>query len=223
MATSATTLGIPGFGGEILAPGDDRYDDARAVFNAMIDRRPAIIAVCASTADVVAAVNFAASRACPLSVYGGGHGVTGAAVVDGGLFIDLRGMKGIAVDPGGADGRTPRPGSLGRVRRRDPGARPRRHRWSRSRHRHRRPRARERQRLARAQARLHVRQPARGRGRHRRRARGARVGRREPRAVLGAAGWWRQLRHRHRVRPAAAPGRTDRVRRAARVPGADGR
>ncbi len=63
MGTSTTTLGIPGFGGELLAPGDDRYDEARAVFNGMIDRRPAMIAVCGSVSDVVAAVNHAGPRA----------------------------------------------------------------------------------------------------------------------------------------------------------------
>jgi FAD/FMN-containing dehydrogenase len=98
MATHATALAIPDFGGEVLAPGDDRYDEARAVFNAMIDRRPALIAVCGTTADVVAAVNHARNQGLPVSVYGGGHGVTGAAVVDDGLCIDLRGLKAMSVD-----------------------------------------------------------------------------------------------------------------------------
>jgi FAD/FMN-containing dehydrogenase len=105
MATSATSLGIPGFGGEVIAHGDAGYDEARAVFNGMIDRRPALIAVCQSTDDVVAAVNHARDRGLPLSVYGGGHGVTGAAVVDDGLVIDMRSMKAIEVDP---DARTVR-------------------------------------------------------------------------------------------------------------------
>ncbi len=105
MGTSATDLGIPGFGGEQLRPGDGRYDEARAVFNGMIDRRPALIAVCGSTDDVVAAVKFARAQALPISVYGGGHSVTGAAVIDDGLMIDMRGMKAIAVDP---DARTVR-------------------------------------------------------------------------------------------------------------------
>jgi FAD/FMN-containing dehydrogenase len=99
MATSTTSLGIPGFGGDLLAPGDGGYDEARAVFNGMIDRRPAMIAVCGSSDDVVAAVNFARAEGLPISVYGGGHGVTGAAVVDGGLVVDMRGMKGIQIDP----------------------------------------------------------------------------------------------------------------------------
>src|SRR5205807_4755724 len=98
MATSTTALGIPGFGGGVLTPGAAGYDEAREVFNAMIDRRPAVIAVCTSTDDVVAAVKFARAEGLQISVYGGGHGVTGAAVVDQGLVVDMRGMKDIAVD-----------------------------------------------------------------------------------------------------------------------------
>ncbi len=99
MATSTTSLGIPGFGGDVLTPGDGGYDAARAVFNAMIDHRPAIIAVCGTADDVVAVVNFAREQGLPISVYGGGHGVTGAAVVHEGVVVDMRGMKGIQVDP----------------------------------------------------------------------------------------------------------------------------
>jgi FAD/FMN-containing dehydrogenase len=105
MASSATTIGIPGFDGDVLVPGDAGYGDARTVFNAMIDRRPAVIAVCASTNDVVAAVTHAREQGLAISIYGGGHSVTGASVVDGGLVIDMRGMKGMAVD---ADARTAR-------------------------------------------------------------------------------------------------------------------
>ena len=99
MATTTSVSGIPGFQGQLHAPGDAGYDAARAVFNAMIDRRPTVVAVCGSTADVVAAVNFARDENLPLSVYGGGHAVTGAAVCDDGVCLDLRGMKGIEVDP----------------------------------------------------------------------------------------------------------------------------
>ena len=99
MATTTSVSGIPGFQGQLHAPGDAGYDAARAVFNAMIDRRPTVVAVCGSTADVVAAVNFARDENLPLSVYGGGHAVTGAAVCDDGVCLDLRGMKGIVVDP----------------------------------------------------------------------------------------------------------------------------
>src|ERR687897_707238 len=94
-----TEFELPGFGGELLHPGDVAYDEARTVFNAMIDRKPALIARCKNADDVAAAVNVAREEDIPLSVYGGGHGVTGAAVVDAGICIDLRGMKGIDVDP----------------------------------------------------------------------------------------------------------------------------
>jgi len=82
-----------------IKPGDAEYDDARAVFNGMIDRRPQVIMRCASADDVVEVVNYARDAGLPLSVYGGGHSVTGAAVVDGGVVCDMRGMKGIEVDP----------------------------------------------------------------------------------------------------------------------------
>ncbi len=85
--------------GEILQPGDDGYDDARKVFNAMIDKRPALILRCTGVADVIAAVNFARTNNLLVSVRGGGHSVAGNAVCDGGLVIDLSRMKGIRVDP----------------------------------------------------------------------------------------------------------------------------
>src|SRR6202011_6116415 len=79
-------------------PGAPEYDEARSIFNAMIDRKPALIARCRDADDVVVAVNLAREQELPLSVYGGGHGVTGSAVVDAGVCIDLRAMKGIDVD-----------------------------------------------------------------------------------------------------------------------------
>ena len=85
--------------GEVLQPGDDGYDAARTVWNAMIDRRPAAIARCASAADVVAAVAFAREHDLRLSVRGGGHNVAGNAVADRGLMLDLSRMTGIRVDP----------------------------------------------------------------------------------------------------------------------------
>ena len=85
--------------GAVLGPGEPGYDAARRVFNAMVDRRPALIARCAGAADVSAAVTFAREHRLPLSVRGGGHGVTGAAICDGGLTIDLSGMRGVRVDP----------------------------------------------------------------------------------------------------------------------------
>src|SRR5215213_9842360 len=85
--------------GELLRPEDDGYDATRAVFNGMIDKRPAIIVRCAGTADVVQGVNFAQTHTFMLSVHGGGHSVAGTAVSDGGLMLDLSPMKGIRVDP----------------------------------------------------------------------------------------------------------------------------
>jgi FAD/FMN-containing dehydrogenase len=85
--------------GPLLRPGDDGYDAARRVWNGMIDRKPALIARCAGAADVVSAVNFGRTSRLLVSVRGGGHNVTGNAVCDGGLMIDLSPMKGIRVDP----------------------------------------------------------------------------------------------------------------------------
>jgi FAD/FMN-containing dehydrogenase len=92
---------IAGFAGALMHPGDAGYDNARHVFNGMIDRRPAVIARCTNADDVVKAVNLARERGLPLSIYGGGHGLTGSAVCDDGVCIDVRGMKGIAIDVGG--------------------------------------------------------------------------------------------------------------------------
>lgn len=94
-----TAVEFAGFTGDLLYPGDTAYEEARTVFNGMIDNRPLVIARCSCTADVVTAVRHARARGLEISVYGGGHGVTGAAVTDGGLCIDLRGMKHVEVDP----------------------------------------------------------------------------------------------------------------------------
>lgn len=85
--------------GDLLRPGDNGYDAARAVFNVMIDRRPALIAQCAGSADVIAAVTFAREHELLVAVRGGGHHVAGNAVCDGGLVIDLSRMKGLRIDP----------------------------------------------------------------------------------------------------------------------------
>jgi len=87
--------------GPVLAAGDDGYDAARRIWNAMIDKRPGLIARCAGTADVLEAVRFAATHGLLVSVRGGGHNVAGTAVCDAGLMIDLSPMKGIHVDPAG--------------------------------------------------------------------------------------------------------------------------
>jgi FAD/FMN-containing dehydrogenase len=88
-----------GVRGALLRPGDDGYDAARRVWNGMIDRNPALIVRCAGVADVINAVNFARTHHLLVSVRGGGHNVTGNAVCEGGLMIDLSSMKGIRVDP----------------------------------------------------------------------------------------------------------------------------
>ena len=85
--------------GQTLCPGDAGYDEARTLPNAMIDRRPAIIARCAGVADVIACVRVAREHDILVSVRGGGHSIAGKAVCDGGLMIDLSAMKGIRVDP----------------------------------------------------------------------------------------------------------------------------
>jgi FAD/FMN-containing dehydrogenase len=86
------------FQGEIIQTTDAAYDETRSIWNAMIDKRPAIIARCSSSDDVVEAVNFARDNDLLLSVRGSGHNVAGNAVCDGGLMIDLSTMKDIAVD-----------------------------------------------------------------------------------------------------------------------------
>jgi FAD/FMN-containing dehydrogenase len=86
--------------GPVLGPDHPAYDATRSVWNGMIDRHPAAIARCLGTTDVVAAVRFARERKVQMSVRGGGHSVSGNAVCEGGLMIDLSLMKEITVDPG---------------------------------------------------------------------------------------------------------------------------
>jgi FAD/FMN-containing dehydrogenase len=85
--------------GELIQPGDAAYDEARRVFNGMIDRHPRLIARCADVADVISAVNLAREQGLPLSVRGGGHNVAGSSVNDEGLVIDLSRMREVRVDP----------------------------------------------------------------------------------------------------------------------------
>jgi len=87
------------FSGKLLRPGDVGYDSARAIYNAMIDRRPALIAQPANSADVAAAVKFAVQQKLLVSVKGGGHAASGHAVADGALMIDLALLNEIKVDP----------------------------------------------------------------------------------------------------------------------------
>jgi FAD/FMN-containing dehydrogenase len=88
--------------GPVLGPEDAKYDDARALYNGLIDRRPALIVRCRTKDDVVAALAVAREAGLEVSIRGGGHNVAGRAVTDGGLMIDLAEMKGIAIDPDNA-------------------------------------------------------------------------------------------------------------------------
>jgi len=85
--------------GTVILPGDDGYEDARRVYNAMIDKRPAAIVRCAGAADVVATVDFARENALPIAVRAGGHSVPGFGTVDDGVVADLSGMRAVHVDP----------------------------------------------------------------------------------------------------------------------------
>jgi FAD/FMN-containing dehydrogenase len=90
---------INGFHGDLLSPQDPGYDDARRIWNGEIDRRPALIARCRTSSDVVAALAYARACALEVSVRGGGHNVGGFSVADGALTIDLGGLDRIEVDP----------------------------------------------------------------------------------------------------------------------------
>ena len=85
--------------GDLIRPGDPGYDNARAVWNGMIDKRPALIVRCVDADDVVRAVQFARSHDLLVAVRGGGHNVAGTAMCDDGLVVDLSRMKGLRVDP----------------------------------------------------------------------------------------------------------------------------
>lgn len=84
--------------GTLVAAGEPGYDDARAIWNGMIDRKPALIARCLGTADVVACVNFAREQGVALSIRGGGHNISGLSMCDGALCIDNSAMRGVWVD-----------------------------------------------------------------------------------------------------------------------------
>src|SRR5215218_117573 len=89
---------VASFWGELIRPVDDGYDAARAVYNGMIDKRPALIVRPTGTADVIDAVNLARENSLPLAIRCGGHSVAGNSVVDGGILIDLSSLKGVRVD-----------------------------------------------------------------------------------------------------------------------------
>jgi FAD binding domain-containing protein/berberine-like enzyme len=85
--------------GDVIRPGDDEYESARRVWNGTIDRRPGLIVRCTGAADVLAAVRFAGTHELPVAIRGGGHGIPGFGTCDGGMVIDLAGMKSVRVDP----------------------------------------------------------------------------------------------------------------------------
>jgi hypothetical protein len=88
-----------GLRGVLLRPDDSGYNQARKVFNAMIDKMPGLIIRCAGASDVIRSIAFAREHDLSLSIRGGGHSVAGTAVCDGGLMLDMSGMKGVRVDP----------------------------------------------------------------------------------------------------------------------------
>ena len=133
--------------GELLGPQAERYDEARSIWNAAHDRRPALIVRAAGVADVIKGVEFARSEGLPLAIRGGGHSIPGFSTVDGGLVLDLSAMKGVRVDPE-RSAWSPRPASLAGPRRRNGGVRARGHRRPGVDHRHRRLHPRRRDRLA---------------------------------------------------------------------------
>ena len=90
---------IDGLRGALILPGDQAYDQARRVWNGMIDKRPLAIARAAGVADVMAVVHFARKHNLLLAVRGGGHNVAGSATCDGGIVLDLGAMNSVHVDP----------------------------------------------------------------------------------------------------------------------------
>jgi FAD/FMN-containing dehydrogenase len=88
-----------GLRGDVIGVGDAGYDEARKLYNGMIDKRPLVIARCADAGDVIAAVNFGRDSELPIAIRGGGHNGPGFGGVDDGLVIDLSTMKGVRVDP----------------------------------------------------------------------------------------------------------------------------
>lgn len=90
---------LPGFRGALLAPGTPGYDDARRVWNAAVDRRPAVVARCTGAADVVAALAHAREHGLRVAVRGGGHSIPGFSTCDDGIVIDLSGLRSVHVDP----------------------------------------------------------------------------------------------------------------------------
>lgn len=89
-----------GFGGEVIRPGEPKYDAARTVWNGLVDRRPGLVVLPNGTADVVAALRFAREQELVVAVRGGGHSIPGFSTCDDGIVIDLSRMRGATIDPG---------------------------------------------------------------------------------------------------------------------------
>src|SRR4051812_25826764 len=90
---------LAGLDGRLIGPGDSAYDEARQVYNAMIDRRPGVIAHPAGTSEVAQVVGFARNQGLPLAIRGGGHNGAGLGTVDDGVVIDLSLLRDVEVDP----------------------------------------------------------------------------------------------------------------------------
>ena len=157
----AITQAAQSFTGQLLQPTDPPTTTRRRVHNGLIDKRPAAIACCHGVADIVDAVQLAATLGLEVAVRGGGHNVAGRATIDRGLMIDLSPMKGIHVDVARADRARAGRRAVEGVQSRDAAARPRDDRRRRRQHRDRRADARRRTRLADAEVRPGARQPAR--------------------------------------------------------------
>lgn len=97
--SAPSAMQIPAIRGEVITPAHHDYDQARAVWNGTVDRRPGMIARCSGTADVAAAVRFARDHGLEIAIRGGGHNVAGTAVCDDGIVIDLSAMRSVSVDP----------------------------------------------------------------------------------------------------------------------------
>ena len=95
-----------GFNGTVLGEGEDGYEDARSIFNSMVERRPSVIAQCASVADVKSAIAHARANDLEIAIRSGGHSVAGASLTDGGLVVDMRNLNAVEVEPKARTGTT---------------------------------------------------------------------------------------------------------------------
>ena len=207
---SAARQELGRFDGTLIGPDDSGYDEARSLFNAMIDKRPALIARAARTRTTwPPLVKFAREHDLPIAIRGGSHNGAGLGSVDDGVVIDLSQIRDVKVDPEAAHRPRGRRRHLGRGGRRDERARARHAERDHRDHRRRRPHPRRRPRAPDPQVRARHRPPDRGRGRARERRAGPRERRREPGPVLGAPGRRRELRRGDRVR---VPARTSWTR-----------